>query len=92
MEVVILHCYTDVMPLGIVAIVSVSVSVMGYLHSQMQIPILIPVPIPFLGWESESKSVQCEKFCIVQCGHLVCSPNRKKESESGFGNVNEPLV
>ena len=28
-----------------------------------------------LGLESESDSVQCENFCIVQCCHWVWSPN-----------------
>ena len=28
-----------------------------------------------LGSESESDSVQCENFCIVQCSHWVWSPN-----------------
>ena len=33
-------------------------------------------PIPVLGsWESESDFVQGEKFCILQCNHLVLSLN-----------------
>ena len=28
--------------------------------------------------QSESDSMQCGKFYIVQCSHLVCSPNRNR--------------
>ena len=31
-----------------------------------------------LGLESESDSVQCEKFYVLQCSHLVCSLNRNQ--------------
>ena len=29
-----------------------------------------------LGLESESNSIQCEKFYVVKCSHLVCSQNQ----------------
>ena len=41
-----------------------------------------------LGLESESDSVQCENFCIVQCNQLVCTLN---QSQSGSRNVHKPL-
>ena len=55
-----------------------NIIVLAYLHSQIYIPIPYPIPIHSCSWqlglESESDSMQCEKFYIVQCSHLVCSP------------------
>ena len=54
----------------------------SYLHSRIYIPTAFPIPIHSCSWqlglESESDSTQCEKFCIIQCSHLVCSPNRNQ--------------
>ena len=57
---------------------------MADLHSQ----ILNPIPISFLyvGLESESDPVLCEKFYVVQCSDVVCNPNdnRNRNEDSAM--------
>ena len=47
---------------------------MAHLHSQDPDANFNLIPIPD-SWvlESESESVQYEKFCSVQCSHVVCN-------------------
>ena len=58
------------------------IRVMAHLHCRRRTWVRARILIPFLyscswqlGLESESDSVQCETFCIVQCSHWFWSPN-----------------